>query len=145
MKYKKPAATIPPSIGDIIHEDAISNKLPQFKIEKPALAIPAPITPPTIACVVETGAPIDVAKFNQTAPARSPAVIAQINEFLSAIKFGSIIPLLIVFTTSPPAIIAPALSNIPAIIIAPVKVKAFAPTDGPTLFATSFAPIFKAM
>jgi len=31
MKYKKPAATIPPSKGDIIHEDAISNKLPQFK------------------------------------------------------------------------------------------------------------------
>src|SRR5574344_671260 len=145
MKYKKPAATIAPSKGDITQEEAISAKLVQFNIENPALAIPAPITPPTIACVVETGAPIEVAKFNQTAPAKRPAVIAQINEFLSEIRLISIIPLFIVFTTSPPAIIAPALSNIAAIIMAPVKVNAFAPTAGPTLFATSFAPIFNAI
>ena len=36
-----------------------------------------PITPPTIACVVETGAPTAVATFNHTAAAKSAAVIAQ--------------------------------------------------------------------
>ena len=52
---------------------------------------------------------------------------------------------MIVLTTSPPAINAPAPSNIAAIIIAVVIVMAFEPTAGPTLFATSFAPIFIAI
>jgi len=54
---------------------------------------------------------------------------------------ASMIPPLIVFTTSPPAIIAPLASNIAAMIIAHQIVIAFAPTAGPILFATSFAPI----
>jgi hypothetical protein len=56
----------------------------------------------------------------------------------------SIIPPLIVFTTSPPAIIAPLASNIAAIIIAQPIVIAFEPTAGPILLATSFAPMFMA-
>lgn len=51
---------------------------------------------------------------------------------------------LIVFTTSHPAIIAPAASNIPAMRIAQPIVIAFAHTAGHMLFATSFAPIFTA-
>jgi hypothetical protein len=57
----------------------------------------------------------------------------------------SIIPHLIVFTTSQPAIIAPAASKIAAIKIAPHKVIAFEPTAGPILLATSFAQIFIAI
>ena len=57
----------------------------------------------------------------------------------------SIIPFLIVLTTSPPAINAPPPSKIAAITIAPPIVSAFDPTAGPTLFATSFAPIFMAI
>ena len=55
------------------------------------------------------------------------------------------IPFLIVPTTSPPAMIAPEASKIAAMIIAPVSVIAFDPTAGPTLLATSFAPMFSAM
>ena len=54
-------------------------------------------------------------------------------------------PFLIVLTTSPPAISAPAASNIAAIAIAPASVRAFDPTAGPTLLATSLAPMFIAM
>ena len=50
-----------------------------------------------------------------------------------------------VLTTSPPARIAPLASKIAAIIIAPASVIACDPTAGPTLFATSFAPIFIAI
>ena len=54
-------------------------------------------------------------------------------------------PFEMVPTTSPPASKAPALSKIAAMIRAPTIVKAFAPTAGPTLFATSFAPMFNAI
>jgi hypothetical protein len=57
----------------------------------------------------------------------------------------SIIPFLIVFTTSPQAIIAPADSKNAASITAPTRVIAPAPTAGHTLLATSFAPIFIAI
>ena len=40
---------------------------------------------------------------------------------------------------------APPASNITAIVIAPPIVSALLPTAGPTLFATSFAPMFIAM
>jgi len=55
------------------------------------------------------------------------------------------IPFLTVFTTAPPAIIAPADSKNAARITAPPRVIAPAQTAGPTLFATSFAPIFIAI
>ena len=61
------------------------------------------------------------------------------------IKSGLIIPSLIVFTTSPPATKAPNVSNTAAIIIAPINVNAFEPTAGPTLLATSLAPMFIAI
>ena len=51
----------------------------------------------------------------------------------------------IVVMTSPPAIIAPAASKTAAISSAPIKVMAFEPTAGPTLLATSLAPILSAI
>jgi hypothetical protein len=54
-------------------------------------------------------------------------------------------PLEMVVTTSPPAISAPAASNTAAITKAPAIVSAFDPTAGPTLLATSLAPMFMAM
>ena len=54
-------------------------------------------------------------------------------------------PLEIVDTTSPPANIAPALSHKAAITNAPPIVRALDPTAGPTLLATSLAPIFNAI
>ena len=112
---------------------------------KPAAAIPAPITPPTIECVVDTGAPTQVAKFIHKAAESNAAIIAQINSSTDCMLVGAMIPLAIVETTSPPAINAPALSNIAAINIAPAIVSALAPTAGPMLLATSFAPMFKAI
>jgi hypothetical protein len=49
IKNKNPAAIIPPNKGEIIQEATILPTLLQFTIEKPTPAIPAPITPPTIA------------------------------------------------------------------------------------------------
>jgi hypothetical protein len=54
---------------------------------------------------------------------------------------ASIMPPLIVFTTSPPAMIAHPASNIAAMMIAPPIVIAFDPTAGHMLLATSLAPI----
>ena len=107
--------------------------------------MPAPSTPPTMECVVETGAPNKVARFNQTAPASKADNINQTNVLVSAIFDGFIIPFFMVETTSPPANKAPAASNIAAITIAQNKVIAFDPTAGPTLLATSLAPIFIAI
>lgn len=68
-----------------------------------------------------------------------------INTFGSVTHDASIIPHLIVFTTSHPAMIAQAASNIAAITIAHPIVIAFDQTAGHILFATSFAPILRAI
>ena len=146
MEYKNAAAISPPRTGEITQEAAIFAIVAQETILKPAAAIPAPITPPTIECVVETGAFIIVAKFNHKAAAKSAAIIAQMKGSGFPPKAEmSMMPFLIVLTTSPPAINAPAASKIAAITIATVIVIAFDPTAGPTLFATSFAPMFIAI
>ena len=136
---------IPPINGEITQLAAIAPSLSQFAISQPPAAIPAPSTPPTIECVVDTGAPNAVAIFNQIAPASKAAIMTQIKVSLFGIASGLMMPFLMVLTTSPPASKAPAASNITAIIIAPTSVNALDPTAGPTLFATSFAPIFIAI
>ena len=118
---------------------------PQLAMPIPPAAIPAPSTPPTIECVVETGAPRAVAMFSQMAPASNAAIISHIKVSVSVICAGSMMPFLIVLTTSPPASNAPDASKIAAIMMAPVSVNAFEPTAGPTLLATSLAPMFIAM
>ena len=145
MNVKNMAATKPPSTGEITQLAAIAPITGQSTAPNPAAAMPAPITPPTILCVVDTGAPIQVAKLTQSAADIRAAIIAHINVSASAIDSGETIPFEIVLTTSPPATIAPNASKIPAINSAPTMVSAFEPTAGPTLLATSLAPMFIAM
>ena len=145
IKARKAAAMTPPRTGEIIQLAAIVPIVGQFTAAKPAAAMPAPITPPTTEWVVDTGAPTYVAKFTQSAELINAAIIAHIKTCPSATASVSMIPLEIVETTSPPAKSAPALSQTAAIAIAPPIVSAFAPTAGPMLLATSFAPMLIAI
>jgi len=111
----------------------------------PPAAMPAPSTPPTMEWVVETGAPAAVAILSQSAPASRAAVISQMKTLVSATASGLMIPLLMVLTTSPPAMMASAASKMAAMKIAPVRVRALEPTAGPMLLATSLAPMLSAM
>ena len=144
-KYNIAAATTPPNTGEITQLAAICPIFAQSTIAKPLAAMPEPIMAPTIECVVETGAPTAVAMFSHKAAANNAAIINQTKVSESGIKLGSIMPLRMVPTTSPPAINAPAASKIAAMTNAPTSVKALEPTAGPTLLATSFAPIFIAI
>ena len=94
---------------------------------------------------METGAPRIVARFTHIAAAKRADIMAFIKILLSGTSFGSIIPFEIVETTSPPANKAPALSKTAAISSAANILMAFEPTAGPTLLATSLAPIFRAI
>ena len=76
MNHKKPAALSPPSTGEITQLAAMAPIMPQLIAPKPAAAIPAPMTPPTTECVVETGAPIQVARLTHSAEASKAAIIA---------------------------------------------------------------------
>ena len=145
INQRKSAAITPPSTGEITQLAAILLIVVQLTALKPAAAIPAPITPPTTECVVDTGAPTQVARLTHKAADKRAAIIAQIKTSADCIVVGAIMPFAIVETTSPPAMIAPALSKTAAIAIAPAMVNAFAPTAGPILFATSFAPMLSAM
>jgi len=117
----------------------------QLTAEKPAAAIPAPMTPPTTEWVVDTGALTHVARLTQSAAEISAAIIAQMKTSAEAMAEGAMIPFEMVETTSPPARSAPALSKIAAIAMAPPSVSALAPTAGPMLFATSLAPMLSAI
>ena len=103
------------------------------------------MTPPTTACVVDTGAPSQVARLTQRADETRAAIIAHTKTLGSETAAGSTMPLDMVLTTSPPATSAPALSKTAAMASAAVIVSALAPTAGPTLLATSFAPMLSAM
>jgi hypothetical protein len=94
---------------------------------------------------VETGAFKYVAKFNHNAAASKAASIANINIFGSEKLEISMIPFLIVFTTSPQAITAQENSHIAAITNAHFIFIALLQTAGHTLLATSFAQIFIAI
>ena len=73
------AATAPPSTGEMIQLAAIMLMEGQLTAAIPAAAMPAPITPPTTECVVDTGAPTHVARLTQSADEISAAIIAQMN------------------------------------------------------------------
>ena len=84
--------------------------------------------------------------YNQVPPARSADIIPITKIFISlAYILGSTIPLRIVDVTSPPAKKAPKNSKIAAIIMACFMVIALLPTEVPIEFATSLAPIPKAI
>jgi hypothetical protein len=142
---KKPAATSPPSTGDTTQLATMPLRVPQLAASRPPAITPAPNTAPTIECVVDTGAPMAVAKLSHSAPASRAAVMTQMKRLVSAIASGLMMPPRMVETTSPPAIKAPATSKMAARTIAPVMVMERDPTAGPTLLATSLAPMFMAM
>lgn len=131
--------------GDIIHEAAIFQTTDQSTISAQYAVNPHHNSHQIIECVADTGALKYVAILIQRAAPSRVAVIMYINSCGFVIIDESIIHHLIVLTTSQPAIIAHDASNIAAIIIAPVKVRAFAPTAGHILFATSLAHIFIAI
>src|SRR6056297_2659988 len=145
ISARNAAAITPPNTGEMTQLAAMAPIVGQFTAAKPAAAMPAPITPPTTECVVDTGAPTYVARLTQSAAEISAAIIAQVKTRNSETPAGSMIPLEMVDTTSPPAKSAPALSHIAAMTIAPPMVRALAPTAGPMLLATSLAPMFSAM
>jgi|GEM_PF-2593002 len=117
----------------------------QLTIAKPAAAMPLPMTPPTIECVVDTGAPSQVAMLSQIAAPSSAPIITHTKTIGSPMSAGSMMPFFTVLTTSPPAMIAPAASKTAAMRIAVPSVMALEPTAGPTLLATSLALMFIAM
>ena len=78
MIARKPAAIRPPSTGEITQLAAIPAIVPQLTAERPAAAMPAPMTPPTMECVVETGAPIQVARLIQRAEDTRAAIMAAV-------------------------------------------------------------------
>ena len=94
---------------------------------------------------MDTGAPTHVARFTQRAADSNAAIMAHMNVSGVPMLSGAMMPLAMVETTSPPAIKAPALSNTMAIPIAPPMDNALAPTAGPMLLATSFAPMLSAI
>src|SRR5690554_5785706 len=144
MANRNSAARAPPNTGEITQLAAILPITSQSATAQPPAAIPAPSTPPTMEWVVETGAPIQVARFSQSAPDSKAAVISQTKARGSSRVVGSIMPPLMVETTSPPAISAPAASNTAASNKAAPSDKEPEPTAGPTLLATSLAPILMA-
>ena len=136
---------MPPSTGEITQLAAMLPMVDQSTMAGPAAAMPAPSTAPTIECVVDTGAPTAVARFSHSAPASSAASMIHTKVSESLMRSGSMMPLRMVPMTSPPAISAPAASKIAAMTSAPARVSALEPTAGPTLLATSLAPMFIAM
>ena len=145
MLHNNPAAIVPPSTGDVTQLATICPIFSQFITSIPRAIIPAPTSHPITECVAETGDFVYVATLIHTAEPKSVASIIPINTLISVTALASMIPHLIVFTTSPPAIIAPLASKIAAIIIAHHIVMARDPTAGPMLFATSFAPMLRAI
>ncbi len=94
---------------------------------------------------METGAPTYVATLIQIAAASSADSMRRTKLPASRISAGSMISLDMVPITSPPAISAPMVSNTAAMANAPAMVSAPEPTAGPTLLATSLAPMLSAM
>ena len=86
-----------------------------------------------------------MARCSHSAPASKAENITQANSVASVICLLSMMPPLMVPTTSPPATIAPMASKMAATTIAQPIVMAPEPTAGPMLLATSLAPMFMAM
>src|SRR6056297_3915377 len=93
IRARNAAAITPPSPGEITQLAAIAPMVGQFTAPSPAAAIPAPITPPTTECVVETGAPTHVARLIHSAALSRAAIIAQMKARVSATLVGSMMPL----------------------------------------------------
>ena len=62
IRYRKPAAIRPPDRGEITQLSTMLPMVSQLTSPQPPAAMPAPITAPMMECVVETGAPMAVAR-----------------------------------------------------------------------------------
>ena len=93
ISNSKPAATIPPKTGEMNQLAAILDIVTQLTRPKPAPAMPAPITPPTIEWVVDTGAFKKVARLIHNAAANR-ALSIKLRKSVAVIpSSGLIIPL----------------------------------------------------
>lgn len=118
---------------------------PPLPVTKPIVR-DAPMMPPMIECVVDTGQPIRVATSSHTAAPRRAAIMMNAKSIgLIATPLRSTIPLLTVSVTSPPASRAPLTSKIAATSSACFIVRVPAPTEVPKALATSLPPMLKAM
>ena len=145
MTTRKTAARMPPVSGEITQLATIWPMVGQTMASKPSAAMPAPTTPPTIEWVVETGAPMMVARLTHSADDSSADIMTMMKAFVVSVASRTIRLREMVDTTSPPASRAPEASHIAAISRAPPMVRAWAPTAGPMLLATSLAPILSAI
>ena len=137
---------IPPEMGDTIQLRTIVTTFPHSIEERPWVAIPKPMTPPTMEWVVDTGMPNLVAMLTQRAAERSVASIPYANTIASfEYARGFTIPFATVRLTWLPTSIAPENSKMAATMIACLNVRLRAPTLVPIALATSLAPIFHAI
>lgn len=143
--HRRNAAIDPQSTGEITQLITICPILYHCITSTPRAIIHAQTSPPITECVAETGLLVYVAILIQSAEPKRVASMMDMKTFGSSTHDASIIHHLIVFTTSPQAMIAHEASNIAAIMIAHPMVIAFDPTAGPILFATSFAHILRAI
>src|SRR3546814_2590677 len=130
MKYSIRAAIPAPKTGDTIQLAAIAAMVVQLTSPKPATVMPAPRMPPTIECVVETGAFNRVARLIHRAAAKSALSIRSRNAVTLTSGPGEMMPLETVLTTSAPANSAPAASQTAAIRTAARTVSTLPPTAG---------------
>ncbi|KUP95103.1 hypothetical protein TRIHO_00010 [Tritonibacter horizontis] len=130
-----------PISGDSIQLAAMLLKVIQSTAPKPTAAMLAPMIAPMMLWVVETGAPIQVARLTQSAEAAMAAIIALISTSGALMAAGWISRCDTVATTSLPPSSAPAVSARAAAMRAAAIGSALAPTAGPMLLATSLAPM----
>jgi len=132
-------------LGERIHDSVTISMVFHFIACIPPSIKPKPATPPTIACVVETGNSFHVDSVTKRAAerraARKPSSMA--SGLLMTLE--SIILFFIVSVTCFPTSMAPKKFNMDAMIKAWRKFIALAPTAVDIEFATSFEPILHAI
>src|SRR5690606_33523396 len=129
-------------MGEMIQLATMVPMVVQSTTPNPAALTAAPTTPPTTEWVVDTGAPKKVARLSHSAAANRADIMDHTNIMGVWNWSDDAMPLEMVWTTSPPAMMAPDASHRAAMTRAPLMVSARAPTAGPTLLATSLAPMF---
>src|SRR3546814_17406435 len=93
MKYSIRAAKPAPKTGETIQLATIAAMVSQSTSPKPATVMPAPRTPPTIECVVETGAFSRVARLIHRAAAKRALSIRSRKAVTLTSEHGELMPL----------------------------------------------------
>ena len=134
---------VPENTGEMIQLATISSTWPHITESAEIPTTAKPTIAPMMEWVVDTGQPYFEATTNHIPAANRDESIPKISNSGLSSKPAlsiSIMLLLIVEVTSPPASQAPVNSKTIAIIMACLIVIARAPTEVPIAFATSFAP-----